>query len=825
MSEGVTTIILAKNCGASLRKCLESLRPFVTCKGDEVIVLDTGSTDANDTVNAAKAPRFTLPGFEEEQPCRLIERPDLCVPGLLELVRQYLPLEASQKVSVSTQLKDGFLADFAAARQIATDAANNDLIFWIDSDDVLVNGAALREYIDQHFANDNAPDIFIRYDYQFGPDGAVTTTLMRERVCRRSRSYWAGCCHEAMIPRDGRPRPAHTFHGAWIEHRDGRPDDGSSDVRNYAILRKAVDDAQAANRWIDPRWEFYLGNACRGMLLLSESIVWFCRMLERSGSRDDRFAAACHIANAFATLGRPWKAIDWFLQATKINPHDSRAYLGLASCYYDLKRYQDALLYSTIVLELPPIQGVQAYDPNAQEFYPHIIQARCYKELGNEQAALASAMRASAVRPELGAAIVEEIQRWVAGEQLKSSVAAVCSLATSREAMLEVIGAIKPEIRKDFPDLQVETYVPESKKTITYLCSKTLEPWDGSSVNDGVGGSEKMVINLSRHWAKLGYDVRVYGNPKPANRYKKIDGVTYLPVESFNPTLKRRVVIVWRHWGLLDLNIRAKAIFMDLHDVQNPAELTPERLRRLKGIFFKSQFHLDPVRTVPGVDALAIVSRNGIEPEHFSGPKERKPKSILYTSSGDRGLLRALRIFERVKAIHPDATFDFFYGFTPLYTAHAAAAEYRHFEDLGHEMHMLDYSEACFSLADRLGARCHGRIGHEALAAFLRRASVVLYPTGFPEISCMSAMEAQAAGAIYLTTLSGALPETVEDRGVTLPVTASDDHFVRAIDGVFRKGADLDPARAACSETAIARFNNSSLATEWLDKIYERTPA
>src|SRR5581483_3166990 len=53
-----------------------------------------------------------------------------------------------------------------------------------------------------------------------------------------------------------------------------------------------------------------------------------------------------------------------------------------------------------------------------------------------------------------------------------------------------------------------------------------------------------------------------------------------------------------------------------------------------------------------------------------------------------------------------------------------------------------------------------GPLPHADLAAAMAEADIWAYPCTFAETSCISAMEAMAAGALIITTSLGALPET-----------------------------------------------------------------
>ena len=806
MSEGISTILLTKNCAAHLEECLSSLKDFLRPDlGDEIVIVDTGSSD--NTISVALSHGATV-----------LSRPDLCVPGMHDLVREFLPDEA-QKLLEDPQFKDGFLADFAAARQIGTDAAKNDLVFWIDSDDILTGGAALRTFCSEFFTKPEHNHLFLRYDYSFDEDGACNTVLWRERILRRSLYKWCGVCHESMVPNNGAPTTVNRFSEAAIVHKNGRHHT-YSDIRNYAILYNAWKTAAEKKEWLDPRWEYYLGNACRGLSRWPEAIKWYTRVLKRSGSREDRLSCTLNIAYSYILFGRPWRAIDWFFQAIKIFPSEPRAYFGIARAYYELRRFKDCVLYTEMGRALPAPSQLTSVDPNAFDFYPGVFLALAHKHLGNAPHALQALEEVESLRGANPATqdLSKEIRSWAARQQALSAVNAVCSMAASKDAALTLMRQVRPEIRANIPELQVETYTGKPKKSITFLCGVTSEPWDPTSVESGIGGSEKMVIMLAKEFASRGWRVDVYGNPNPENRYKSFDGVTYRPAESFNPTLERDILIIWRGWGYLDAPLKARKIFMDLHDVQSPADYTPARLAKLSGIFFKSEFHLDPVRGL--ASPLAIVTRNAIDCTHFTTVSDtpRVRKRLAYTSSPDRGLKRALQLFARIKAIHPDAELHLFYGFSKLYLERSAAIDYSYFGDEDCERHMLDYAEECFDLATKLGVTNHGRVGHKALADFLRTCSVVLYPTSFPEISCMSAMEAQAAGAFPVATAFGALPETVRYGTLVTPTdrAVDDDAFVRSVCSYFDAGDDLTTVRVNMSVSALRDFNLSDLASSWI---------
>ena len=91
------------------------------------------------------------------------------------------------------------------------------------------------------------------------------------------------------------------------------------------------------------------------------------------------------------------------------------------------------------------------------------------------------------------------------------------------------------------------------------------------------------------------------------------------------------------------------------------------------------------------------------------------------------------------------------------------------------------------SVCRALSARCRstegvdyiGPVPQPELAAELSRAAALAYPSTFPETSCIAAMEAMSAGAIILTTRSGAMPETTAGFGLMIEPHEDDPRLAK----------------------------------------------
>lgn len=132
---------------------------------------------------------------------------------------------------------------------------------------------------------------------------------------------------------------------------------------------------------------------------------------------------------------------------------------------------------------------------------------------------------------------------------------------------------------------------------------------------------------------------------------------------------------------------------------------------------------------------------------------------VIYISSYDRGLETLLNMWPSIRQKVPDATLDIFYGFNSFDAVHKQNPDMMKWKwTIIRKLHELK-SE---------GVTEHGRVSHTELAQELKKHKVWAYPTSFNEIHCISALKAQEAGCIPVTTGCYALAETVVNNKYTV---------------------------------------------------------
>jgi len=245
----------------------------------------------------------------------------------------------------------------------------------------------------------------------------------------------------------------------------------------------------------------------------------------------------------------------------------------------------------------------------------------------------------------------------------------------------------------------------------------------------------------------MGYEVTVYNNC--GHEAKVYDGVTYKPFWEWNYRDKQDVVILWRSPIMCDYEINADKVFIDLHDVIKEGEFNEKRLSRIDKIFVKTDFHRSLFPNI--TDDMFAVIPNGIDPEPFKGEHKKDPYLIINTSSPDRSISAFIEGFKKVKEQVPEAKAKWAYGWGIFDIVH------------GNDQQVMKWkNDIEKQIEETDGLEALGRISHGEVAKLYNEATVFGYPTEFAEIHCISAVKAQAAGAIPVTTDFAALNETVQ---------------------------------------------------------------
>ncbi|MCC6954399.1 MAG: glycosyltransferase family 4 protein [Deltaproteobacteria bacterium] len=296
-------------------------------------------------------------------------------------------------------------------------------------------------------------------------------------------------------------------------------------------------------------------------------------------------------------------------------------------------------------------------------------------------------------------------------------------------------------------------------------------PVHGTTVEERpLGGTEAGLILLSRALARVGHSVTVMtGAPNPP-----LTNPLFLPYSALGDVGPVDVLVAVREWMPILLPIEAKRRLFwtgDSYDQPQNLGLGDRRVAaRVDAFLAVSEWHKATIcRASRFPEAKAWVIRNGISPEHFRGEEARSRKRLIYSSTPYRGLALLPSIWPLILARHPEAELHIFSG----YEVYGGGASY--------PPHVLrEYEHVTQTL--RALPRCvvHGNVRQKELAREFMKSSVLCYPNTFEETSCITALEAQAAGCAIVTSALGALPETVGDAGILIGERPGTPEYQRA---------------------------------------------
>lgn len=349
-------------------------------------------------------------------------------------------------------------------------------------------------------------------------------------------------------------------------------------------------------------------------------------------------------------------------------------------------------------------------------------------------------------------------------------------------------------------------------------------PFNGDTLKtESLGGSETAGLCIARELAALGNQVYVFSNGTPGT----FDGVQYLPFEHFeifSATTPHDISIVQRIPIKFASRNIAKMNVLWCHDLA-----LGRSAREFKGVWWNvdkiallSEYMAGQYRETHNLhDSMVWKTRNGIDLDLFSEapPKasERKNrKTILYAARPERGLDVLLqKIYPELLRRDPEIKLK--------------VACYDNAVD-----HLKDFYQDCFRLLGELGGEWLGHLTKKQLYSEMEQAGCYVYPTpspnspSFREVSCIAAMECQAAGLPIVTSNIGALTETIAagagswiDLGEKAEWT--DESAALFCDSVieYLTKDDLFDCASDAGRAAAAEMSWATIAAEWHETFIE----
>jgi len=295
--------------------------------------------------------------------------------------------------------------------------------------------------------------------------------------------------------------------------------------------------------------------------------------------------------------------------------------------------------------------------------------------------------------------------------------------------------------------------------------------YDGDTLTvRGLGGSESAVILISKELSNLGFDVTVYNNcldsrasPGNYNGVTYIDHSQHCPTVEYDIFISSRTTLPFRTSNKYEkIAMLAKKRILWMHDTFCEGDSDLEAMLvhgYIDEVFTLSDFHSWYVtscdhgnkRNFEMLKHKFFQTRNGaVKHIPFVNINAKDPMHFVYNASATKGLIPLVNnIWPNIKIALPSAHLTCIGGF------------YRHRDNAQPDAQELMVNKL-IELAPN-GVTFTGVIPQFEIAEILANASMMPYPTAFPETFGISSLESLLYNTPIITNTFGALEETAID--------------------------------------------------------------
>lgn len=657
--------------------------------------------------------------------------------------------------------------DFSAARNASFAPVKTDFVMWLDLDDSLADKENFILWCDT--AMGLADYWLASYQYAFDDNGHPVCSFARERVFRVSKKpTWQYFVHEGVKPtKDMTPQYAITWR---VKHRRTVDDMAKDKGRNLALFEVNKDK-------LDSRMVFYYG---KELFEAGKPLDAYPHLMEAITRKDleihDRILGIQYAAFSSLQCNQYERAIEIAFQGIRLDPNRAEFHSLIGDSYIKLNRMKDAIPFyyaaKNCINSAPSgarFQGAIYNHEIAYGAYPTETLAKIFFTQASFERAKAEASYG--------------VERF------------------NSEPCRHILAEIDKANKLVKPD---KTNLIETDEIVITSGPDGAYPWDSEIYKTkGLGGSETAAVEMSTWLAKKTRHKVIVFNPRK-ERFTDASGVEYRPVNEvldYFTKYKPRTHIMWRH----NTKLTDAPTYLWCHDLMAPGA---ENALNADKLICLSEFHKNYVRSMQGVaEDKIVLSRNGIDPKRFEGLRVKNKNKVIFPSSPDRGLDRAMLIMDEARKSLPDLELHVYYGLENL--------EKYGLAEMAKTLRAM--------MAERPWVKYHGNVDQKTLAKEMGEAVVWLYPANFIESFCITVLESVASGCYPLVRKIGALQNTVKpfaDMGMAEIVDLNAETpeqreewaklLVSAVKGAKWQNIEL-------SERLLEAMSWESVADEWIE--------
>lgn len=321
----ISLCIIAKNEEEVIGRCLASIENIV----DEIIVVDTGSTDNTKKIASA----FTDKIYDFE-----------------------------------------WVDNFSQARNFSFSKATKDYILWLDADEFLDinNRDKLKEL--KNCLSKNIAVVSMETILYGETNNNPVFVARRNRLVKRSYNFqWVGTIHEYLdVCGNCYDSEVIIIHQKLKKESD----------RNLKIYRKMISNGQV----LSDRDLLYFGKELFYNKQFEECIEILKIFIEKKVWEEEIVDALCKIAECYLSLGVPDKAREYLYKTFEFVEPRGEILFDIANSFEIEKKFNQAIKWYELILDLPiPENCNHCVNLSCCRFKPHLNLCYCYYEIDELQ--------------------------------------------------------------------------------------------------------------------------------------------------------------------------------------------------------------------------------------------------------------------------------------------------------------------------------------------------------------------------------------------------------------------------------------------------------
>ena len=706
----------------------------------------------------------------------------ICDTGSTDKTRETI-VDFFKSVDIPGEMISHEWKDFGYNRTEALKCAfeKTDYIFIFDADDEICLDFKLPENLTAD-----------AYNFQFGNHLDYNSYTRALLVNNRKKWKFVGVLHEVIVP-DGFSNSTQVISGNYFVVSGRSGDRNTNNPNKYLkdaqILEKAYDEALEKKDGLYERYAFYCANSYCDHGDFENAIKWYKITLTHNNWCQEKYMCCLKLFNCYDRLGKREAGFYYCVKSFSYDRERAECLHQLIVHYCCEDMNDVAYSYYTLIQDYIENRFLKESTNSDNHklfidnsilnfhlpYYMVIVSEKTrHYDTGIRMLELVFTKKQKHINEYFTSCLLFNMQFFmdkIPQEKMPDFISKLKGYVSFLEEtghkvynfdfmhLYEKYGLENKYVSKNLQETNPEEYkkCKNSNKVLFYTGLSGLQWNQTYSLKNALGGSETAVAYLTKFFPK-NYEIFVAGEVEE----ETIDNIQYINNYNLANLLKNtnfHTIVISRYVGFFDMHPYSKSFqnFIWVHDTVmnsygsslNDVGLLKKWESRINGIVCLTQWHKEHLeRLYPSIQGKTHIINNGIKCEMFNFPFVKKPNSFVYTSCPERGLKRLLELWPSILEKFPDAELN--------------VSTYVDFPRHDDEREIQKTIESLTNVNHL------GKLGPEQLYELMAKSEYWLYPTDWPETSCITSLEMLRSEVICIYYPIAGLTWTMSDFGIKI---------------------------------------------------------